>query len=251
MSLMAHTNTTRCEESELKAIPAPPWTPTWHPISHAQLIDATAAAVESLGIGVKNKQYSMNKTGTRMFACWDFDLGNGEVGYSLGFRHAIDRSMRIGYCAGTTVFICDNMCFAGTSIVFRMHTGGLDIDSLQLTAENALGGAVIEMEKLHEWQTGLHEIYVPKRDLKELAFDMATEGVFSPGQLNNYLTCLDEEKAARRHSAHGRPLDGATTLYTVHGAATRLMRNWNLLRTSESTAKLNLICDDYMERRAA
>ena len=251
MTLMAHCDTERVEESVLRAIPAPEWTPTWHPVSHGQLIDATGAAVKEMGIDVVSKLYSMNKTGTKMFACWNLDLGNGEVGYALGFRHAINRTMRIGYVAGTNVFVCDNMCFSGSSILFRMHTGGLDMDSLQVTAKKALEGSVIEMEKLHEWQEGLHEIYVPKRDLKEIVFDFATEGVFSGGQISNYLSCLEEEKEIRIHSARGRRMDGSTTLYTVHGAATRLMRKWNMIRSSSATAKLNQICDDYIEYKRA
>lgn len=247
MSLMAHCDTNYVDESAVRLIPAPEWTKTWHPVSHGQLIDATQAACDEAGIGVVEKKYSLNKTGEKMFASWNLDVGNGRIGYALGFRHATNRTMRIGFTAGTVVFICDNMCFSGDYMAFRMHTGGLDMDELYLMAQRCLQGAVLEMERLHEWQTNLHNIYVPRQDLKGLVFDMIADGVFSGGQINNYLSCLEEEKSVR----HGYRLDGATSLYAVHGAATRLMRPWNMLRTSEATAKLQLVCDGYLEQRAA
>ena len=247
MTLMAHKDTANTPENEVKLIPAPEWTDTWHPVSHAQLIDATDLACKEVGIGVVDKRYSLNKTGTKMFASWSLDVGNGKIGYVLGFRHSTDRSMRIGFVAGTQAFICDNMCFTGDYIAFRMHTGGLDMEELELMAMKALEGAIVQMEDLHRWQTDLHEIYVPRTDLKCLVFDMVEQGVFSGGQISNYLSCLDEERKIR----YGYNLDGATSLYSVHGAATRLMRPWNMIRSAAASAKLQGICDGYIENRAA
>ena len=65
------------------------------------------------------------------------------------------------------------------------------------------------------------------------------------------MRCLDEERAESLKSAHGRRLDGTTSLYAVHGAATRLMRPWNMIRSAEATGKLNGICDNYLTARAA
>lgn len=247
MSLVAHCDTKRATEAEVMAVPAPAWTKTWHPVSHKQVIEATALAVRQAGLDIVNKEYSLNKSGTRMFGVWNLDAGNGEIGYALGFRQGIDKSMLLGYCAGTNVFVCDNLCFSGDFIAFRMHTSGLDHAELRRIATEALKGAIVNMDKFHQWHKSLHEYYVPRPDFKSMVYDMVTADVFSGGQINNYLACLEEEKGIRR----GRTLDGCTSLYNVHGAATRLMRTWNLLRTSEATAKLNGICDDYMVAQAA
>ncbi len=245
--LMAHCDTTRVSEHEVISVQAPEFTKTWHPVAHGAVIVSLEDACRHHGLEIRDRQYSLNKTGSRMFGVWALDVGNGEIGYSLGFRNSTDKSMKIGVVAGTNVFVCDNMCFSGDFIAYRMHTSGLDHDELVKLGQDAVGGAVIEMEKLHGWQKNLHEVYVPKRDRKALVFDMIDRGVFSGGQFENYHKCLEEELAIRR----GRPLDNTHSLFNLHGAATRLMRPWNLLRSSEATAKLNGICDDYLARRAA
>lgn len=248
MSLMINEGTTtRVTEAEVMAVPAPQWTDTWHPVSHAQVIEATQLAVNQAGINVVSKTYSLNKTGARMFAVWNLDVGNGEMGYALGIRQATDKSMVLGYCAGTNVFVCDNLCFSGDYMRFRMHTSGLDLEELRRIAVEALTGAVVNMEKFHAWHKSLHDYYVPRPDFKAMVFDMVTKGVFSGGQIGNFLQCLDEEKGIIR----GTVLDGTTSLFNVHGAATRLMRGWNLLRVSDATSALNGICDDYVAKKAA
>jgi hypothetical protein len=182
-----------------------------------------------------------------MFGVWNLALGNGAMQYALGFRNSTDKTMVVGITAGTNVLVCDNLCFSGDFIAFRKHTSGLDEDELRQIAAEAVKGAVVKMDRFYEWHKGLHDYYVPRTDLKVLTFDMMAKGVFSGGQFSNFMSALDEERAVQ----HGTVLDGATSLYSVHGAATRLMRTWNLLRVSDATKLLNGICDDYLLSKAA
>lgn len=245
-NLLAHCDTTRVEESTVMAIPAPEFTDTWHPYSHGQVITAMDQACEEIGLGVVKKDYSVSPNGARMFSAWQLAAGNGVLGYELGIRNATDKSMVIGVTAGTRVFVCDNMCFSGDFITFRKHTGGLDFEELLKIGVVAVSGALKEMEKLHHWQKALAQAYVS--NWKEFVFDLVDNGVFSGGQIGNYMKCLEEEQAIRR----GNALDGAKgNLFNLHGAATRLMRPWSLLRSGPATGKLNAVCDDYLALKAA
>lgn len=247
-NLLAHCDTKRVEESVVKAIPEPEFTKTWHPVGHGRVIDVMAAACKDYGLEIVNKEYSINKNGSKMFGVWDLDHGgNGGMGFSLGLRNGIAKNMLLGVCAGTRVFVCDNLCFSGTFIKFRKHTSGLDDEELLSIAEEAIGGAIIEMDKLSEWHKSLKEVYVPRPDFKGMVFDMMQKGVFSPSGFNEYMNHLEDEKKI----IHGTALDGANSLFAVHGAATRLMRSWNLLRVGDATKILNGICDDYMIQKAA
>ena len=123
-----------------------------------------------------------------------------------------------------------------------MHTSGLSLGRLINMADGAMSQVIPRMNKMIAWQNDLHHKYVPSNDFKAMVYDMVTQGVFSGSQISNYLKCLDEEKAIRR----GYPLDNATSLYNVHGAATRLMRGWNLLRVADATRNLNAIADRYL-----
>jgi hypothetical protein len=100
---------------------------------------------------------------------------------------------------------------------------------------------------LIDWQNSLQNVWVPQADYESLVYRMVKAGVFAGGQIDNYERCLEEEKALRR----GHYLDGTTSLYNCHGAATRLMRSWNLLRVAEATPKLGQVCDDYIEMKRA
>jgi len=236
-------------EKEVMAVKSPPYTDTWRPVSHREVIDAMEIACIATGIGVKSRTYSMNKYGTRLFGLWTLDVkvGNGkQMDYMLGFRNALDKSFALGACAGTHIMVCSNMMFSGDFITFRKHTSGLDQEELGRIAEDAVGGAVIEMEKLKDWQNGMQEIWVPKEDQKILTYDMMEAGVFSGSQFNKYLACLEEEKELE--NTVGGDL---SSLYAMHGAVTRLMRGWNLLKVSESSARLKTVCDDYQQQLAA
>jgi hypothetical protein len=248
MTLMSSSSVTkRVDEAEVMAIPAPEWTDTWHPVSHGLIINALGRACHGAGIEVTGREYSVNEPGTRMFGVWNLALGNGAMQYALGFRNSTDKTMVVGITAGTNVLVCDNLCFSGDFIAFRKHTSGLDEDELRQIAAEAVKGAVVKMDRFYEWHKSLHKYYVPRTDLKVLTFDMINRGVFSGGQFSNFMSALDEERAI----IHGTALDGATSLYSVHGAATRLMRTWNLLRVSDATKLLNGVCDDYLLSRAA
>ena len=246
--LSAHTNTRRVTEAEVISIPEPAFTKTWHPHSHASIVLSLGSACEKHGIGVVKKEYSITKNGGRMFGVWHLDIGTGSKGYALGVRNAIDKSLGYGITAGNNVFVCDNMCFSGEFIKFRKHTSGLDHDELIEITYEAIQGAVIKMGEFDKWHDSLADVYVPETDRKVLVYDMITKGVFSPDQFNKYQVCLDEE---RKIPIPGNTLSGATSLYTMHGASTRLMRGWSLLKVSDSTRALNAICDDYIEMKKA
>jgi hypothetical protein len=247
MSLSAHCDTTRVSEGTVMAIPSPPFTKTWHPMSHGAIVRSLSRSIKLLGVGVRGREFSVNKSGSRMFGTFHLDEGSRNTGFSVGFRNSTDKSMVLGFCAGTTVFVCDNMCFSGTYQAYRMHTGTLTDETLDAFVNDAVQKVVGDGQKMIEWQEGLANVYVPKDDYKVLAYDMIEEGVFASGQLGNYKRCLEEEKELRR----GHALDCTTSLYNVHGAATRLMKGWNMLRTAEATPKLAQVCDDYLVRRAA
>lgn len=239
----------RVTEAEVIAVPEPPFTDTWHPISHAKIVNAVQTVCGERGIGITSRDYSMNKSGTKLFASYGLDIGgNGGSNYMLGFRNAIDQSFAIGFAAGTYVTVCANMMISGDLLVFRKHTCALNEELLLKLSDDALGGAIVKMDKLYQWHQSLKDYYVPMDDFKKMTFDMIDAGVFSGGQFNNYMQCVDEEK---KISNYGTVLDGARSLYVVHGGATRLLRNANLLRLSDATAKLETICDDYLDLKKA
>ncbi len=239
----------RVTEAEVLAVPEPTFTPTWHPVSHAKIVNAVQTVCEDRGIGIINQEYSMNQSGTKLFASYGLDIGGNEGShYMLGFRNAIDMSFAIGFAAGTLITVCSNMMISGDLLVFRKHTSALNESLLLKLSDDALGGAITKMDALYRWHQSLKEYYVPMDDFKKMTFDMINAGVFSGSQFSNYMNCVDAE---RKISNYGTVLDGARSLYVVHGGVTRLLRNANLLRLSDATAKLETVVNHYLDYKKA
>ncbi|MHC4310854.1 MAG: hypothetical protein ACYSW3_00100 [Planctomycetota bacterium] len=239
--LAAHKDTSRVSEAQVMAIPEPEFTKTWHPVSHARVITALDSACKEIGLGVINRQYSLNTSGTRMFGCWDLTEGNSKMGWSLGIRNAIDKSMVLGICAGVHVWICDNLAFMADFIAFHKHTSGLTPDKLAWLAEQAVHKALPMMEDMNRRQHAMESIYVWDKDLAWLAYEFQRQEVFAPSQFKNFHNALDEELAL--------VAAGSRTLSAVYGAVTRLHRANNLFRVAGATARLQGCVDKYIDMR--
>jgi hypothetical protein len=46
----------------------------------------------------------------------------GEVTLAVGVRNSVDKSFPLGFCAGSRVFICDNLAFRSELLIRRKHT---------------------------------------------------------------------------------------------------------------------------------
>lgn len=255
-SLIAHADTARVMESVVKAIPEPPFTKSWNPVSHARVIDTLEQACKNTGLNVMARDYSLNVKGTRMFGVWDLDYTTNGSCYSLGFRNSIDKSMVVGVVGGFRVFVCDNLALSGEYLTFHKHTSGLDEKRLDKMASEALIGAWDDMERLESWINRLHEHQVSSIQFKELTFNLMKAKVFPPSQFEKFLISHKEERGPRVYSKDftGTNLaswyDKDTCLHTVHGACTRLMRGQSLFKIADSNKRLHGVCDDYIKLAA-
>jgi len=255
-NLMTYSDTARVPEEVVLAVPEPSFTPTWHPIGHAKVIDALQHACNKINLNIIGRDYSLNVKGTRMFGVWDLDYRTNGSCYSLGFRNSIDKSMVVGVVGGFRVFVCDNLALSGEYLQFHKHTSGLDQDRLYQMADNALSGAWDDMKRLESWTSNLHNFDLNSKMFKEIIFDMMKARVFPPSQFERYLIAHEKERGKRVLSRDftGTNLsswyDKSTSLHTIHGGATRLMRNQSLFKIADSNKKLITVCDDYMEMAA-
>ncbi len=255
-SLSAHANTARVKESVVKAIPEPPFTKSWNPVSHARVIDTLEHACKNTGLDIMARDYSLNVKGTRMFGVWDLDYTTNGSCYSLGFRNSIDKSMVVGVVGGFRVFVCDNLALSGDYLTFHKHTSGLDEKRLNKMASEALIGAWDDMERLESWINHLRGIEISNIQFKELTYNLMKAKVFPPSQFEKFLIAHDEERDPKVHSLDftGKNLSQwygkDTSLHTVHGACTRLMRGQSLFKIADSNKRLHGVCDDYIQMAA-
>lgn len=255
-SLVAHCDTARVEESVVRAVPEPEFTDSWHPVGHFRVLNVLEQSCNSYGLDVTRREYSLNKSGTRMFGVWDLNYRIDGSCYSLGFRNSIDKSMLIGVVGGHRVFVCDNLALSGTYLSFHKHTSGLDDRRLQEMATKALEGAWIEMEKLEAWINRLAAHELNAAQFKTITYDLMDNGVFAPSQFNKFHEAHEEERGPKVVSVDfsGRNLkryyEKGTNLHTIHGACTRLMRGSSLFNVADKNKRLIQVVDDYIEKAA-
>jgi hypothetical protein len=120
---MLHAGGRLCTEAELRAILAPPPEGRWHPVAHACVLDAVVTTLEGAGYRVRDRKLAVAREGRRFFGTLDLATPLAEgVALSVGVRNSIDKSFPLGFCAGSRVFVCDNLAFRSELLVRRKHT---------------------------------------------------------------------------------------------------------------------------------
>jgi hypothetical protein len=244
MGLMG-TEAKRVYEPEVIAVPEPPYTNTWHPMSHGKVIQSVKHALEENHIKTDRREYSLSKDGKNMFGAWVLEKVNEHdqgIRWSLGMRNSLKKQFAVGICAGNNVTVCDNMIFDSEFVEFRKHTAGLDQEEMYKIATKALQGIIRKMEELTRWHLKLKEHRLTEKEFKALTFDAMKEGAFPPSQFDHFREAYDiENKIQNGH---------AETLYAFHGAATRIMRTDSFFAISEKSNHLTGTIDDYMEKKS-
>jgi len=117
---------------QLANIEIPDATSTYQPVSHIVLARRVKHAfTRSTGLHLEDERYGTSKAGKRMFGALRFAPldyeGNPDrsspVALAVGLRNSYDKSVSAGVAVGGSVFVCDNLCFAGSGITYmRRHT---------------------------------------------------------------------------------------------------------------------------------
>lgn len=237
-TLISDSGARRASEDEVRAVPEPEFTNTWHPLSHGKVLTALEDAVETAGIPITRREYSLNQDGRNMFGVWSLDVEKDGMIWAMGIRNSLNKKFAVGVCAGSHVMVCDNLAFTGQFVEFRKHTGSLDMDQLNALASRAIIGVTKKMSIFTEWHTQLKNFELNDTEFKVLTFEAMEKRVFVPSKFSRFLDCYKEENEQTNHSK---------SLYAFHGAITRLMRGESLFQVQQQSDKLNRVIDDYMD----
>ena len=129
-AVISHTTGDRhVSRFELATVPAPRPTATWYPVPHIDVADNTISALQDAGYTIKSERWTLAKSDQRLFGVVDLSLplarwdspGRG-ASISLGIRSSFDKRLPFGIVAGSRVFVCSNLAFAGEISYKRKHT---------------------------------------------------------------------------------------------------------------------------------
>ena len=141
--LMLHCGGKSASLGELDLIAMPQATETYQPVSHYLLARKALTITQDLlkGYVLNSESYGLAREGSQMFGVLQFKGENPEMGISIGFRNAYDKSMVVGFAAGGSVFVCDNLAISGDIVVMRKHTKNVWADleeKMIITCYNAV-----------------------------------------------------------------------------------------------------------------
>lgn len=122
-TLVTHCGAREVNRDELDRIDAPQPTATWYPVRHSIVVESVSDLLQTGGFQIQKATYAVSRHGARMFAT--LDLGTSlcpGVSLAVGIRNSTDQSFPLGFCAGTRVFVCDNLAFRADLLVARKHT---------------------------------------------------------------------------------------------------------------------------------
>jgi hypothetical protein len=224
----------RVSESEVFNVPSVPFTKTFKPFHHRQVIESIRSALNMVGLNIVSSEYALANSGNRMFGVFDLDSGTDELGWSMGFRNALDKSFAITIIAGSRVFLCSNLAFDGEAIEMRRHTKGLTLDELEFLAFRAIKTLVRRLTSFQDWHLGLKQYELSETDAKVLLVDMISNNIFPASKLPRF---------------HDLYFGGAydNTLYGCHESATEVLKDTNLLTLPKKNKALNTVLNHYIE----
>lgn len=135
---------------EVFAVPAPAPTVTWFPVPHGRVLETARNTLANAGFNITREQLALGGDGAKFFATFDLasGLANG-VTVSAGIRSSIDQTLTFGFCAGSRVFVCDNLSFTSELVVSRKHT--------KFGSERYQEAMSLAVQKLGQFQITEHE----------------------------------------------------------------------------------------------
>lgn len=226
-NLLCHKGGRYVTAAELYQVPCPEPTRTWYPIQHGDMAASVVTALRAGGYEIKRDRWALaGSGGEQMFGVLDMatEIQGREITLSVGIRNSVNQTFPLGFCAGSRVFVCDNLAFSAELMVRRRHTvnGMRDFKVSVSRAVGALEGFVYaEKMRTERWQQT--KITFQQRD--EVILRSLVSGVFPKtmlpdifreqvrpqyaefndmsafGLFNNFTTVM-RERAARKPNEH-------------------------------------------------
>lgn len=150
-ALCLHKGARRVSEKFLENEPAPCQTDTHHPIRHIELVRLVTDGLGDVNMRVVEREFAVTPSGNVFFGLLTVRNGvvHDDYAWTIGLRNSHDKTLRAGVCAGSRVFVCDNLAFYGEIHMFRTHTNKIedDLGNRVTTMLKSLGDNFLSMDR--------------------------------------------------------------------------------------------------------
>lgn len=128
MGLILHVGARAVTPAELRALPVPGATATFHPVAHDVLFGALCEQAAEAGYGIRDSAHGILGKGDKYFGFVELSRVDAKAAHDaliVGLRNAHDGSSPVCLAFGKRVFVCDNFALSGELILKRKHTSGV------------------------------------------------------------------------------------------------------------------------------
>jgi hypothetical protein len=155
-ALVTHCGARAVDRPALRAVPTPEATRTWFPIGHHEVLAVVESTLRDGGFQIDREQLALSRNDSRFFGTLDLasPVAPG-VTLAVGIRNSTDKSLPIGFCAGSRVFVCDNLAFNSEVTIARKHTrhgGDRYAEALALAVSGLSDFQKAEAERIRRFQ---------------------------------------------------------------------------------------------------
>jgi len=179
----------RVTMEEAFAIPVPEKTDTYQPVPNKELWEMLQQTAELKGLELGTPQFGITTKGQRLFGTAPITKAGSEDDdwqMMLGLRNSYNRSLSVGVCFGSKVFVCDNMCFSGytsedESAVGQVHhRHSTNVwEGLQIRLEAAMGQHDVFQSYQHKFYELLQNIRLRDVQANDLIIQSVRAGAIT------------------------------------------------------------------------
>lgn len=149
--LSLHCGNNEAAREQVRAVPTPPRTYTWRPLSHMQVIETVEDQLVHHGLEVIEEAHCLTYEGKRYFGLMAIKGHHADYRCVVGIRNSHDKRFSAGIVTGAQVMVCSNLSFSGEIMIGRKHTQRIAAD-LPILAAQAI------RELIEGWDVQDHRI---------------------------------------------------------------------------------------------
>ena len=175
-TMILHSGGNDVSIEELKEVPVPEPTRSWHPIGHHRLVRAVKNSLDGNFYNIREERHGIKgDRGQQYFGVLHLENKiNEDMGLSIGLRNSTDRSLSAGVVFGEQVFVCDNLILSGSEFVLqRKHTTFLNLAEV---VSNGLNRFLAQTETLGRGIDRLKDTPLSDGAAKQHVFDVFNAG---------------------------------------------------------------------------
>ena len=211
-------NSTRIDRRDLNFVDTPEPTNTWTPLPHAHVLDEVEHQLQAVGIEPGRTEVAIANEGSRMFSVMDLRVSDSpDYRLVAGIRNSHDKAFSAGFCIGSSVMVCDNLCFSSDITVRRKHTQNVFADFPGLV-QSAIAKIPAAKAKQDEQIWTYKGLELDDSGFDHFAMGLLRQDIFSGQKVHELL----KEYTAPTFRYDG----GATTLWSAFNSATHILKGY-------------------------